>query len=42
VARALLATGRRDEALELLSTALLAHPADRGLRDLMVEALVAQ
>ena len=42
VARALLATGRRDEVLEVLSSALLAHPADRGLRDLMVEALVAQ
>ena len=40
-ARTLLAAGRRGEALELLSTALLGHPGDRGLRDLMVEALVA-
>ena len=38
----LLLAERRDEAVELLSTALLEHPSDRDLRDRMVEALVGR
>jgi tetratricopeptide (TPR) repeat protein len=38
----LLLAGRRDEAVELLAAALLEHPSDGDLRDLMVEALVGR
>ena len=41
-AELLLRAGRRDEAVELLSTALLEHPRDRDLRDRMVEALAGR